>query len=149
MEASDERMLVTHMGSLPRGEALTAMLLDEDQGIAPDAAAFQAAVDQATEAVVAAQLEAGIDVGNNGEMPRISFSTYVAQRVSGFAGKSARPMPLDAQRFPKWRQWVADHGLRRARFAHGQKGNPSGRGNGGNRVYALCNNGGHARSGRC
>ena len=116
MKASDERFLVTHMGSLPRGEALTAMLLDEDQGIAPDAAAFQAAVDRATATAVAAQLAAGVDVGNNGEMPRISFSTYVAQRMSGFAGKSARRLPLDMQQFPKWRQWVADHGLRRARL---------------------------------
>jgi methionine synthase II (cobalamin-independent) len=116
MKASDERFLVTHMGSLPRGPVLTEMLLEQDQGGTPDAAAFQAAVDDATLAVVAAQASAGIDIANDGEMPRISFSTYVARRMRGYGGASERPITLDMKNFPLWRQWVADHSLRRARL---------------------------------
>ncbi|MDP7539424.1 MAG: methionine synthase [Alphaproteobacteria bacterium] len=116
MKRSDERFLVTHMGSLPRGPVLTEMLLEQDKGGWPDPAAFQAAVDEATHAVVTAQAKAGIDVANDGEMPRISFSTYVARRMHGYGGASDRPITLDMKNFPIWRQWVADHNLRRARL---------------------------------
>ncbi len=116
MKRSDERFLVTHMGSLPRGPVLTEMLLEQDKGGWPDPTAFQAAVDEATHAVVTAQAKVGIDVANDGEMPRISFSTYVARRMHGYGGASDRPITLDMKNFPIWRQWVADHNLRRARL---------------------------------
>ncbi len=116
MQSSSDRILTTHIGSLPRGLELTEMLLAEDEGDRLDASAFQAAIDQATVDVVDAQIEAGIDIGGNGEMPRVSFSTYVAQRMSGFGGKSDRPMFQDAKEFPKWRDWINDHMLRRARL---------------------------------
>jgi 5-methyltetrahydropteroyltriglutamate--homocysteine methyltransferase len=116
MKASEHRILTTHMGSLPRGEALTELLLAEDRGSAPEPEAFRAAVEGAMAEVVDAQVEAGVDIGCDGEVPRISFSTYVATRMSGFGGVSERPLPLDAIRFPKWRQWMSDRGLRRARL---------------------------------
>ena len=116
MKRSDEKFLVTHMGSLPRGPVLTEMLLEQDKGGWPDPTAFQAAVDEATHAVVTAQAKVGIDVANDGEMPRISFSTYVARRMHGYGGASDRPITLDMKNFPIWRQWVADHNLRRARL---------------------------------
>ena len=52
--------------------------------------------------VVRGQLEAGIDVGNDGEQPRVGFQTYVAQRMQGFGGESARPQPRDWQDFPDY-----------------------------------------------
>jgi len=116
MKTSSDRIQTTHIGSLPRGVALTEMLLAEDGGDSLDAAAFQAAIDEAMARVVDAQIEAGVDIGGNGEVPRISFSTYVAQRMSGFGGTSDRPMFQDAKEFPKWRDWVNDHMLRRARL---------------------------------
>lgn len=116
MQVSTDRILTTHIGSLPRGETLTELLLAEDDGEILDAATFQAAVDEAMAEVVDAQVAAGIDIGGDGEIPRISFSTYVAQRMSGFGGTSNRPMFQDAKDFPKWRDWVNAHMLRRARL---------------------------------
>ena len=116
MKRSDERILTTHIGSLPRGTELTELLLAEDRGESIDGAAFQRAVDTAMDAVIASQVGAGVDIGGDGEIPRISFSTYVAQRMSGFGGTSARPMFQDAEQFPKWREWINAHMLRRARL---------------------------------
>lgn len=116
MQTSSDRILTTHIGSLPRGGALTEMLLAQDDGEILDEAAFQAAIDQAMADVVDAQIDAGVDIGGDGEVPRISFSTYVAQRMSGFGGSSNRPMFQDAKDFPKWREWVVSHTLRRARL---------------------------------
>ena len=116
MKRSDDRILTTHMGSLPRGEPLTTLLLAEDRGEPPDAQAFRDAVDDAVGAVVDAQVAAGVDVGCDGEMPRVSFSTYVVQRMTGFGGTSRRRPFQDAIAFPGWRQWMADRGMRRARL---------------------------------
>lgn len=116
MKASDDWILTTHIGSLPRGAKLTEMLLAEDDGATLDPSDFQSTIDEAMADVVDAQVEAGIDVGGDGEIPRISFSTYVARRMSGFGGASNRPMFQDAKDFPKWREWVNDHMLRRARL---------------------------------
>jgi 5-methyltetrahydropteroyltriglutamate--homocysteine methyltransferase len=108
--------MTTHIGSLPRGEVMTELLLAEDNGDVIDGDAFQRAIDDAMTVVVAAQIDAGVDIGGDGEIPRISFSTYVAQRMSGFGGTSARPLFQDAVEFPKWRDWVNGHMLRRARL---------------------------------
>ena len=116
MKTSDDRILTTHIGSLPRGPALTELLLAEDRGEAVDEGEFQRAIDAAMAVVVAAQIAAGVDIGGDGEIPRVSFSTYVVQRMSGFGGESARPMFQDAAEFPKWRDWVNAHMLRRARL---------------------------------
>ena len=56
--------------------------------------------DAAVSRIVEGQLEAGIDIGNNGEQPRVGFSTYVATRMEGFGGESPRPLSLDAEQFP-------------------------------------------------
>lgn len=116
MQTSSDRILTTHIGSLPRGTALTEMLLAQDDGEILDESSFQAAIDEAMADVVDAQINAGVDIGGDGEVPRISFSTYVAQRMSGFGGTSNRPMFQDAKDFPKWREWVVSHTLRRARL---------------------------------
>ena len=116
MNTGEDRILVTHAGSLPRGAALTEMLLAEDDGRPVDAAAFAAEVEREMAALVEAQIEAGVDIAGDGELPRVTFSTYVSRRMSGFAGRSNRPMFRDAKEFPGWRAWLAEHGLRRARL---------------------------------
>lgn len=116
MMSSEERILTTHIGSLPRGEALTELLLAEDRGDAVDGAAFRSAVEKSMAHIIDSQLAAGIDIGGDGEIPRISFSTYVAQRMTGFGGTSNRPMFQDAKRFPGWREWINARNLRRARL---------------------------------
>jgi 5-methyltetrahydropteroyltriglutamate--homocysteine methyltransferase len=101
MLLSKERILVTHVGSLPRPAALTAMLGDEEAGRPVDRAAFAQAKREAVRAVVSRQLRAGIDIGNDGEQPRVSYLTYVPQRMSGFGGESKRPIPRDILDFPE------------------------------------------------
>ncbi len=116
MRTGDRRILTTHAGSLPRGPALTSMLLAEDDGEAIDAQAFDAAVTREMAALVEAQIETRVDIAGDGELPRVSFSTYVSRRMSGFSGRSNRPLFQDAVAFPGWRAWLRDHGLRRARL---------------------------------
>ena len=100
MKASDERILTTHAGSLPRTAALTDLLIRREQGKPFDQAEFDREVDRALDLAVGKQLACGIDIGSDGEMPRIGFSTYVAERMSGFGGESRRNTPTDMIKFP-------------------------------------------------
>ena len=100
MKRSTSRILTTHTGSLPRPEGLVAMLGAVSRGEPRDQAALDAAADEATAGVFAAQLAAGVDVINNGEQSRISFSTYVTQRMSGFGGAWSRRGHRDQNEFP-------------------------------------------------
>ena len=100
MKASNSRILTTHTGSLPRPEGLVAMLADVARGEPGDETALNEAAREATTTVVAAQLDAGVDVINNGEQSRVSFSTYVTQRMSGFGGAWTRRGHRDQNEFP-------------------------------------------------
>ena len=100
MKRSETRILTTHTGSLPRPEGLVAMLGAAARGEPVDGAALDAAARDATDGVVAAQLAAGVDVINNGEQSRISFSTYVTQRMDGFGGFWTRRGHRDQNEFP-------------------------------------------------
>ena len=97
MKGSWGRIFTTHAGSLPRSEALLPYLAAQTKGQAVDREAFAREVEASTKEVVQAQAEAGIDVGNNGEQSRISFSTYVTLRLSGFGGSWPRKQPKDRQ----------------------------------------------------
>ena len=100
MKRSETRILTTHTGSLPRPEGLVAMLGSVSRGEPVDEAALYAASSEATAGVVSAQLDAGVDVINNGEQSRVSFSTYVTQRMSGFGGSWTRRGHRDQNEFP-------------------------------------------------
>src|SRR5437879_5364790 len=90
MRTSDDRILITHVGSIPRNEALRELLVRQDRGEAIDERELERQVEAAVQVVVARQLEVGVDVGNDGEQPRAGFSTYVARRMRGFGGESRR-----------------------------------------------------------
>ena len=100
MKRSETRILTTHTGSLPRPEGLVAMLGSVSRGEPVDQTALDAAAGEATARVVSAQLDAGVDVINNGEQSRVSFSTYVTQRMSGFGGSWTRRGHRDQNEFP-------------------------------------------------
>ena len=100
MLASDDRMLTTHAGSLPRPQALEELLIRREQGAAIDQGAFAQAVADGIDWVVAKQLESGVDIGSDGEESRVGFQTYVPQRMSGFGGESQRKMLTDMVKFP-------------------------------------------------
>src|SRR2546422_841152 len=102
MERSEGRILVTHVGSFPRPPRLRELLVRQERGEPLDEAELGREVDAAVGAVVGKQLDAGIDIGNDGEQPRVGFSTYVARRLRGFGGESRRPLARDLVDFPDY-----------------------------------------------
>src|SRR5262245_47997201 len=102
MKRSESRILTTHVGSLPRTPALRDLLVSQDRGEPVDSAALAREAEAAVRHVVARQLEAGVDVGNDGEQPRVGFSTYPAKRMRGFGGASKRRMSRDIAEHPDY-----------------------------------------------
>jgi 5-methyltetrahydropteroyltriglutamate--homocysteine methyltransferase len=102
MLRSTERILTTHTGSLPRPAALLEALHGIEHGRRPDPEAFAAQVREAVLDIVARQVEAGVDAVNDGEMGKVSYSTYVTERLSGFGGKGRSLLVRDAADYPEW-----------------------------------------------
>jgi len=115
MKTSDDRILTTHVGSLPRGQALSDLLVAEANDKPYDASALEAATAEAVAHVVDKQRAAGIDIGNDGEAPRTDFVSYITRRMTGFGrGKGpTRPLPQDATTFPLWFEQINRSGRRR------------------------------------
>jgi 5-methyltetrahydropteroyltriglutamate--homocysteine methyltransferase len=101
MRTSTERILTTHVGSLPRSQAVTDVLFGREHGTIEDAAAAARVIAEATEEVVRKQVAAGIDVVSDGEMSKISYATYVADRFTGFEGDTPREPGQDLVEFPR------------------------------------------------
>src|SRR5262252_10949398 len=101
MITSRDRILTTHVGSLPRNEKLSDLLVRREAGEALDAAEMAAEMDSAVRHVVEQQKKAGIDIGNDGEQQRVGFQTYVPQRMTGFAGVSKRRRGREFEEFPE------------------------------------------------
>ena len=92
MKLSTDRILTTHVGSLPRPAALRELLVKKDKGEAYDKAELDGLTRQAVNDIVRRQAEAGVDIVDDGEMSKPGYSTYVADRLTGFAGhKPALP----------------------------------------------------------
>lgn len=115
MKSSRERILVTHVGSLPRNEKLSDMLVRQEAGEAFDANEMAAEMDKAVRHVVRKQAEARIDIGNDGEQQRVGFQTYVPQRMSGFGGVSQRRRGREFEEFPEMMTYL------KHRFPHVSK----------------------------
>jgi 5-methyltetrahydropteroyltriglutamate--homocysteine methyltransferase len=118
MRRSDERLLTTHVGSIPRPAALRDLLVRQDRGEPVDEGALARETEAAVREVVARQLAAGIDVGNDGEQPRAGFSTYVARRMRGFGGESKRLPSRDLIDFPDYAAMLADRRRSAARITN-------------------------------
>jgi 5-methyltetrahydropteroyltriglutamate--homocysteine methyltransferase len=101
MILSLDRILTTHVGSLPRNETLSSLLVRREEGEEVDQRELAHEMDRAVRHVVEKQAEAGIDIGNDGEQQRVGFQTYVPQRMSGFAGESKRRRGRDYEEFPE------------------------------------------------
>ncbi|MCB0174679.1 MAG: cobalamin-independent methionine synthase II family protein [Anaerolineae bacterium] len=97
---STNRILTTHAGSLPRPQSLIALHTAKFGGAQVAEAALAQAVEAATRTIIAKQIEAGIDIINNGELGRESFFTYVQHRMTGFGGTGVRPIMADLSRYP-------------------------------------------------
>ena len=101
MNYSRDRILTTHVGSLPRNETLSELLIRREAGESIDAKEMTAELDKAVQHVVDQQAAVGIDVGNDGEQQRVGFQTYVPQRMEGFAGVSNRRRGIEFEQFPE------------------------------------------------
>ncbi len=102
MKVSTDRILTTHVGSLPRSKAVTDTVFAQERGEQVNDAAtiFRDAVDN----VVARQVKIGIDIVSDGEMSKISYATYIKDRITGFDGDSDRQPPSDLEEFPGFLQ---------------------------------------------
>ena len=108
MQASTERILTTHVGSLPRSKAVADAVFGQERGEPqPDA---DSVIADAVRAVVARQMQAGVDVVSDGEMSKISYATYIKDRITGFEGDSERRPPSDLEAFPGFLQRQAASG---------------------------------------
>jgi 5-methyltetrahydropteroyltriglutamate--homocysteine methyltransferase len=101
MILSKERILTTHVGSLPRNETLSELLVRREDGDAIDKDQLAREMDRSVQHVVDRQADAGIDIANDGEQQRVGFQTYVPQRMSGFGGESKRRRGRDFEEFPE------------------------------------------------
>ncbi|HUA21955.1 MAG TPA: cobalamin-independent methionine synthase II family protein [Bryobacteraceae bacterium] len=101
MLSSRDRILTTHVGSLPRNEALSDLLIDREEGQPLDERQLAQEMDRAVRHILEKQAEAGIDIANDGEQQRVGFQTYVPRRMSGFAGESKRRRGIDFEEFPE------------------------------------------------
>lgn len=110
MKTSTERILTTHVGSLPRSKEVTELIYNKEKGIPVDETEFNAVIKQSVDAVVARQVSSGIDVVSDGEMSKISYATYVKDRLNGFSGDSPRNPPKDLEEYPGFLQRAAKGG---------------------------------------
>jgi len=105
-----DRILTTQVGSLPRSAEVTELLFAAERGDLVDEARFDQVVSAAVEETVRRQVEARIDLVSDGEMSKISYATYIKDRISGFAGDSPRRAPADLEAFPSFLERQAKGG---------------------------------------
>ncbi len=100
----------THVGSLPRSKAVTDLVFAQEAGEAIDPDEFNATIKDAVKTAVGRQKDAGITVVSDGEMSKISYATYIKDRITGFEGDSPRRAPSDLEEFPAFLERQAKSG---------------------------------------
>jgi len=103
MAQPHRRILTTHTGSLPRPPELSELMLKHDAGEFDDVASLRQHIAHATAEVVKRQSETGIDILNDGEYSKVSYSGYVKERLSGFEGEPRQRNLVDPE-FPDWQR---------------------------------------------
>jgi 5-methyltetrahydropteroyltriglutamate--homocysteine methyltransferase len=107
VKLSTDRILTTHVGSLPRGTAVVDMLFRKENKEAYDPAEFDRTMRDAVRDVVQEQAKVGIDIVSDGETSKIGYATYIKDRLSGFGGDNDRQIALDLQPFADFRAKMA------------------------------------------
>jgi 5-methyltetrahydropteroyltriglutamate--homocysteine methyltransferase len=107
MHRSTDRILTTHVGSLPRDALVTDLLFAEERDLPLDRSRWNAMIGEAVRVVVARQVECGIDIVSDGEMSKISYATYIRHRLSGFSGDSPGILPGDLEAHPGYQKMLA------------------------------------------
>lgn len=104
------RIRTTHVGSLPRSQAVVDFLFARERGEHFDQAAFDACMAEAVHRTVSRQKGVGIDIVSDGETSKISYATYVKDRYTGFSGDSPRNAPADLKLYPTFLERLANAG---------------------------------------
>ena len=111
MQESQERILSTHNGSLPRPQAVVDQLFAQDRGEDYDEKEFDAVMTGAVLEAARRQVAAGVDVISDGEMSKISYATYIRHRFTGFEiADVPRATPKDLDDFPAFKERLAQQG---------------------------------------
>ena len=111
MRTSTERILTTHVGSMPRPQYVVDQLFAQDRDEAYDQAEFDSVMRRAVREVAQKQVDAGVDVISDGEMSKISYVTYMRHRFTGFEiADVPRATPQDLDDFPAYKQRLANAG---------------------------------------
>jgi 5-methyltetrahydropteroyltriglutamate--homocysteine methyltransferase len=100
----------THVGSLPRSALVADLLFGAEKGLPFEPAAWQRVMDEGTATILARQKQAGIDIPSDGETSKISYATYIKDRLTGFEGDSPRSPPADLEDFPGFLEKLAKAG---------------------------------------
>lgn len=104
------KILTTHVGSLPRSKQVTDLVFAREAGVPIEEAGFNTIITAAVDDIVAKQKAAGIDLPSDGEMSKISYATYIKDRLTGFDGDSSRQPPADLEMFPSFLKRQANTG---------------------------------------
>jgi 5-methyltetrahydropteroyltriglutamate--homocysteine methyltransferase len=118
MLTSRDRILTTHVGSLPRNDVITELLIKREAGEKIDPKTMSEELDRAVAEVVAKQAESGIDIGNDGEQQRVAFQTYMAARMTGYGGESKRRVGKDFVEHPDLVQTFLRRFVTRAKISN-------------------------------
>jgi len=110
MQSSKDRILTTHVGSLPRSVEVTDGVFAKENEQPYDPEQLAATIASAVDEVVARQVQVGIDHVSDGEMSKISYATYIKDRITGFEGDSERNPPSDLEEFPGFLQRQSQSG---------------------------------------
>ena len=102
MRAGPDRILTTHVGSLPRHQAVVDLLARKESGLPYDAGEFDSVMAAAVRDIVARQLASGVDVVSDGEQSKPSYATYIKDRLSGFSGHSKAMRGADLDDYPQF-----------------------------------------------
>ena len=110
MQTSTQRILTTHVGSLPRPKKVADLIFAKEREENYSHFEFDATIAAAVKNTVARQVEAGIDIVSDGEMSKISYATYIKERISGFSGDTPRRPPKDLLEYPAFLEKQAQSG---------------------------------------
>ena len=110
MKMSIDRILTTHVGSLPRSKAVTDGVFAKENEQPFDERELATTIASAVDDVVAKQVAVGVDIVSDGEMSKISYATYIKDRITGFEGDSERNPPADLEEFPGFLQRQSSSG---------------------------------------
>ena len=104
------RIATTHVGSLPRSQRTVDFIFAREREEPFDSGEFAACMAEECSQTVRRQAEAGVDIVSDGETSKISYSTYVKDRYTGFSGDSERNAPGDLKLFPRYLERIAREG---------------------------------------